>query len=463
MTKKTLSELKKTYPEFYYKSFGYKDDGAGNLAISFVFKAGDILFKPKITIKNIDSATFLSLSKKTIDNLVFNLGMIELFSYWKAFCSPKIIVEAGYLDKKQINWWKDILINGMGQYFFENKIDFTKKNFLEITCNATRIAYPTSGLIKGSDILLPIGGGKDSAVSIEISKKTGHHISCLVLNPTKNSLKMIKTGNIESAIVCKRTIEKKLLQMNREGFLNGHTPFVGYLSFLSVLCAVIFNKRYVVFSNEKSSNEGNVIFKGKEINHQYSKTFDFEKKFKDYSKKYLASEIEYFSLLRPLYEIQIARIFSKNPQYFNIFLSCNEAQKTYSGTRKKLGKWCGNCSKCLFVFIILSPFLSKQDMLSIFKKDLFEDKKLIKTIQELTDEKKVKPLECVGTRNESVMGLYLNWKINNALGKKQPELLSYFEKNILPKYPNIEDKADKILKNWDKNNFVPEKWKEYFA
>jgi len=463
MTKKTLSELKKTYPEFYYKSFGYKDDGTGNLIISFVFKAGDILFKPKITIRNLDSAAFSNINKKTIDNLVFNLGLIELFSYWKAFCSPKIIIEAGYLDKKQINWWKDILINGMGQYFFENKIDFTKKNFLEITCNATKIAYPISGLIKSSDILLPIGGGKDSAVSIEISKKTGNHVSCLVLNPTKNSLKMIKAGGIKSAIVCKRNMEKKLLQLNREGFLNGHTPFVGYLSFLSALCAVMFNKKYVVFSNEKSSNEGNTIFKNKEINHQYSKTFDFEKKLRDYSKKYLASEIEYFSLLRPLYEIQIARIFSKNPQYFNIFLSCNESQKTYSGTRKKLGKWCGNCSKCLFVFIILSPFLSKQDILSIFKKDLFEDKKLIKTIQELTDEKKVKPLECVGTRNESVIGLYLNWKINNALGKKQPELLSYFEKNILPKYPNIEDKAEKILKNWDKNNFVPEKWREYFT
>lgn len=459
-TKHTATELRKEYPEFYYESFNYKEE-AGNLKISFVFKSNDIVFRPKIIIENINHSTYLALDKKVIDNLVFNLGMIELFSYWKIFCSPKIIVNAGYLDKRQIEWWKDLLLNGMGQYFFENKIDFTKNNFITISCNSEKKDYTISGFITSNGILLPIGGGKDSAVSIEISKKTGNNITCLTLNPTKNATKMIKVSGLDSGIVCKRKIEEKLLELNRKGYLNGHTPFVGYLSFLSVLCATIFDKKYIVFSNEKSSNEGNTIFKEREINHQYSKTFDFEKKFRNYSQKYLSSEIEYLSLLRPLYEIQIARLFSKNPQYFDIFLSCNESQKTYSGTKQKLGNWCGECSKCLFVFIILSPFLSKQEIMDIFKKDMFEDKGLIGILQELIDEKKVKPLECVGTRNESIAGLYLNWKINNALNKKQPELLAYFEKKVLPSQPNIDKEVDKILNNWDKNNFVPENWKKY--
>ncbi|MCK9578270.1 hypothetical protein M0R01_02130 [bacterium] len=460
--KKTITELRKEYPEFHYESFSYKEN-SNNLKISFVFRCNNIIFKPKIVIEDLDYSIFCLLDKKVLDNLIFHLGIIELFSYWKAFCSPKIIISAGYLDKWQINWWKDLLINGMGQYFFENKIDFTKDKFIEFLCTAKREEYPVSGFIKGKAIILPIGGGKDSATSIEIAKKTKQEISCLVLNPIRNTTKMVKTGGINNKIICRRKIEEKLLELNRDGYLNGHTPFVGYLSFLSILCAVLFNKKYIVFSNEKSSNEGNTIFKDREINHQYSKTFDFEKKFRAYSQKYLSTEVEYFSLLRPLYEIQIARLFSKNPQYFNIFLSCNEAQKTYSGTREKLGNWCGNCSKCLFVYIILSPFLSKKEILEIFKKDMFEDKGLIKTLQELTDEKKVKPLECVGTRNESIAGLYLSWKINNALNKKQPKLLEYFEKNILPNHKNIEEETKKILENWDKNNFVPEEWKKYLA
>jgi len=459
--KKSTSELRKKYPEFCYESFDYKED-SGKLKISFVFTAGEIIFKPKVTIENLDLDNFFDIDERVINNLVFNLGIIELFSYWKAFCSPKIVIKAGYLDKWQINWWKDLLMNGMGQYFFENKIDFTKSSFIEIICESKKSEYPTSKLITSEDILLPIGGGKDSAVSLEITKKIGKKVTCLVLNPTKNATKMIKVGGLGNEIICKRKIEEKLLELNREGYLNGHTPFVGYLSFLSTLCAVLFNKKYVILSNEKSSNEGNTIFKEKEINHQYSKTFDFEKKFRAYAQKYFSPDLEYFSLLRPLYEIQIARMFSKNPQYFNVFLSCNESQKTYSGTREKLGDWCGSCSKCLFVYIILSPFLKKQELLSIFNKDLFEDKELIKILQELTDEKKVKPLECVGTRNESIVGLYLSWKINNALGKKQPELLVYFEKKIMPNYKNLENEVEKILNNWDKNNFVPEAWKKYF-
>lgn len=459
--KKKLAEIRKDYPEFVYESFEYKEDN-GKMKISFVFTAGKITFKPKIIIENLDLDNFFNLDERVINNLVFNLGMIELFSYWKVFCSSKIIIKAGYLDKGQLNWWHDLLMNGMGQYFFENKIDFTKNNFIAIVCQSEKTEVPITKLISSEKIILPIGGGKDSAVSIEITRKTNKKINCLVLNPIKSVVKMIKAGNLNGTIICQRKIEEKLLELNRTGYLNGHTPFVGYLSFLSVLCSVLFNGKYIVFSNEKSSNEGNVIFQGKEINHQYSKTFDFEKKFRLYTKKYLASEIEYFSLLRPLYEIQIARIFSKNPQYFNIFLSCNESQKTYSGTKEKLGHWCGACSKCLFVYIILSPFLSKQIIQSIFNKDLFKDKNLLPILQELVDEKKVKPLECVGTRKETIAGLYLNWKIYNALNQKQPELLAYFEKKIMPNYKNLEDETDKILNNWDKNNFVPETWKQYF-
>jgi len=58
----------------------------------------------------------------SFDNLVFNLGLIELLSYWKATCSREIEVQTHNLDKDQINWWKDLIFEGMGQFFYENKI-----------------------------------------------------------------------------------------------------------------------------------------------------------------------------------------------------------------------------------------------------------------------------------------------------------------------------------------------------
>lgn len=460
--KKTFSELRKDYPVFCYESFDFKIK-ENKLTVSFLFSAGDLIFSPKVIIEG-DSLIKISKSNfEPLTNLILNLGMIELMSYWKAFCSPKIIIKAGYFNAQQIEWWKDLLLNGMGQYFYENKIDFTKSNFIDFVVESEKKDYSLFALsFKKEEILLPIGGGKDSATSIEICKKTGKKITPFALNINKNIKDMIKAGSLSAPIICKRKIEESLLQLNRDGYLNGHTPFVAYLSFLGLLSSALFNKKYFILSNENSSNEGNVIFKGKEINHQYSKTFSFEKKFRSYSAKYLiSSNFEYFSLLRPLYELQIARIFSKNSQYFKVFLSCNEAQKTYSGTRERTGSWCGECSKCLFVYIVLAPFLSKKELFFIFGKDLFNDKNLISIMTELVDEKKVKPLECVGTKKECLIALYLSWKNNFLLRQKQPELLANFEKKILPNYKNLEKEIDRILNNWDKNNFVPENWKQF--
>jgi len=63
-------------------------------------------------------------------------------------------------------------------------------------------------------------------------------------------------------------------------------------------------------------------------------------------------------------------------------------------------KWCGECPKCLFVFISLAAFLPKAEVLDIFGKNLFEDKNLIPLFEELVGVRNFKPFECVGTKEE---------------------------------------------------------------
>ena len=284
----------------------------------------------------------------------------------------------------------------------------------------------------------------------------------------------MKIGNCDNPIIVERKIDENLLKLNRKGFLNGHTPFSAYLAFLSVLCAVLFNYKSIAFSNERSSNEGNLKYLGKIINHQYSKSFDFEKKFRYYSKKYLAKNVEYFSFLRPLYEIQIGKIFSKYPQYFNAFLSCNEAYKTYSGRKKPINpeqiasrlygarKWCGRCPKCLFVFTALYLFIEESELLKIFRKNLFEDKKLLTLMLELIGERKFKPFECVGTKKESRIAFYLSWKkYRERFSVKLPFLLKYFEEKILNSLPRrILSDSERFLRGWSNQHNLPEKFEK---
>jgi len=435
--------LRKKYPKFIYRSFSYKIS-KNNLEIFFDFElCPGIFFKPKIKIKNADVKKIKRAGESALNNFAFSLGLIEMISYWKAACPPEIEIKAGSLNTGQIKWWKGLIREGMGQFFYENKINFKKPGFLKI--KSTGPKWQGAGNLKlKNEYLVPIGGGKDSAVTLERLKKKGKKVHCFSLNPTIAAQNIIKIGKCKKPIIAERKMDKKLLELNRKGFLNGHTPFSALLAFLCSLTAAVSGIKYIALSNERSSNEGNVRYLGKIINHQYSKSSDFEKKFRRYSKKYLAKDIEYFSYLRPFWEIQIARLFSNIPKYFPVFLSCNEAYKTDSGRKKPTKKWCGKCPKCLFVFLCLYPFVCEKELIKIFGKNLFKDRRLLPIMQELAGERKFKPFECVGTKKESLIGLYLSWKKEKDK-KKPPFLLNYFEKKILPKYKNLERESKKIF------------------
>jgi len=417
--------LRKKYPKFIFESFDFKLKPKG-LKISFDFKIEpDIKFHPKILIEGIKQKEVKRVGERALGNLIFNLGLIEILSYWKSTCSPEIEILAGSLTKEQIKWWKNLILKGMGQFFYENKIDFRKK-FIKIEAKGEKREIFKKNL-DPDKILVPVGGGKDSVVTIEYLKMMGKKMILFSLNPQTPHKKVIKISKIKEKVFVKRKIDKKLLELNKKGFLNGHTPFTAYLSFLSVLVACLKGCKFIAFSNERSAEEGNLKYLGRIINHQYSKTKDFERKFREYTKKYLAKKLEYFSLLRDLYEIEISALFSQFPQYFDAFLSCNEAFKTYSGKKRPIKKWCGKCPKCLFVFTCLYPFIGNR-IIKIFKKNLFEKKSLLPLMLQLIGKRKFKPFECVGTKKESFLAFKMSlerWKKEN---QKLPFLLKVFEK-----------------------------------
>jgi len=322
MTKFKFQNLRKKYSKFIYEKYSYKISD-NNLEIVFYFKIEpDIIFQPKIIIdlSKSDLKKWRSDLQK-LDNLIFHLGLMEIPSYWKATCSPLIEIKAGYLNKKQIDWWKDLIINGMGQFFFENKIDWRGKNFLKINSRRTVLINSTrTVLVKLKDrYLVPFAGGRDSIVTLEELRAQKKEIALFTVNPIEKIQEVVKVSGIKKQIIVRRLIDKKLLDLNKKGYLNGHTPFTSLLSFISVLCAVIFDYKNIAFSNEKSANEGNIKYLGKIINHQWAKSSEFEKMFKYYCKKYLARNINYFSLTRKYGELEISKILTKFPKYFPVF------------------------------------------------------------------------------------------------------------------------------------------------
>ena len=435
---KKIDSITKQFPEFRYQNYSW-NVSKNNLIINFVFVVSDIIFSPQIIIENIDIEQFNKLDKKAIDNLVFHLGLAEIPSYWKAFCSPLITITAGYLSADQISWWKKLLISGMGQFYYENKINFKKRNFLDIKVvdktNKARLA-----MAKGGKTLIPLGGGKDSSVTLEIlSQKLTTGV--FVLNETKAQKDVFLRSNCNNVIRVKRIIDPKLLELNTQGFLNGHTPFSSVIAFLSITASYLFGYKHVALSNEASSEEGNVEYFGSKINHQYSKSLEFEKDFQSYNNKYL-SNIVYFSFLRPLLDVQISELFSTMDKYFEVFRSCNLGQKNDT--------WCGNCSKCLSTYILLYPFVDTNKIINLFGNDLFKSERLLTILKDLVVDHRVKPFECVGTREE--LKICLVYIIHN-YKERLPLLLNWFKNNTPTKFD--ETRLDKLLKSNANSSNLP--------
>ena len=415
----TLDELRSRYPVFRYESFQL-DRSSSRITARFKFSIPpDISFAPEVIFEPVHEG-WHSVAEEPLKNAIFNLGLIESFSYWKATASPTIEVQAGHLSSEQAAWWEDLLLNGMGEFFYRNQVDFTPKDFVKI------VSKPDGQFLRAYNgplpprSLLTIGGGRDSALAAGLLKRAGHEFTCMMLNPSSAARNIARQVTASDPVIVRRTICLELLELNRRGYLNGHTPFSAYLAFLGSVCLLLHGYSNLIVANERSSDEGNVHYRGRDINHQYSKSFRFERQFDDYLRKFLASDARYFSLVRPLYELQIGRLFSSLPEFFEVFKSCN---------RNRSDSWCGQCPKCASVFLTMYPFVETSTLTKIFGHDLFFSDETVPILRELAGFE-VKPFECVATIGEitAALALAIRKLKNNA--ESLPPVLQYAARYI---------------------------------
>ncbi len=432
------------YKTFIYEAYNY-DILDSSIEITYHFTIdGLISFHPtwSIPLKEI-----FAYSKEKVEQLIFSLGMVELISYWKTVASKKLVIACGYLNEEQISWWKKLYFHGLGEFFYLNNITCTQEDFMEITCEKEEnfpITSPVDSLdCDVSKVMIPVGGGKDSTVSIEVLANSEYQRYCYIINPRKATLETVETaGLMEGTLFAKRRLDQNLLELNRRGFLNGHTPFSAIVAFSSVLTAYVNGISYVALSNESSANESTV--EGSSVNHQYSKSFEFEQDFREYEAAYIQTKVSYFSFLRPLSELQIAHIFSSLEKYYSVFKSCNVGSKT--------DIWCGHCSKCLFVYIIMSPFISREDLISIFGHDLLNDETLLLDFEKLTGLLPEKPFECVGSRDEVCTALSSTLSQYEESFENLPYLLQHFVNKVDYKQFNMAN----YQSHFEQEHYLPE-------
>jgi hypothetical protein len=401
------------FQRFIFSSYHF--DESSKQAV-FTYSLDDkIQFEERYTF----DFTFADYDQAALDRALQNLFFMAGVSYYKMYLPPEIITKNGQLNTEDAKFFREVYQKGLGEFFYTNRLD--PRTEIPFVANAED---ETAVSVHGSSPhgqLVALGGGKDSLVSVEFLRDLPN-VATWSLGHRQQLEPLVEKVGLPHMWV-DRQLDKKIGELNQKDALNGHVPISAILACVGTVVAILSGRSDVVVSNEYSANEPNLTYQGIPINHQYSKSQDFEEQYQNLLKRHFDTTQHYYSFLRPLSDLHIAELFVKRGflrKYQDVFSSCNRAFTQHSDRMF----WCGECPKCAFTFLALSPFTEQKNLESIFGKNMFTDPQLEQTYRELLGIQGDKPLECVGEIKEAQSALKMAQETH-------PELKKY--KISLPK------------------------------
>ncbi len=371
-------------------ALGYQLSGGSGPAIDFTetlrFPAG--------------AAEFSGERREAFLAILRLLHAVAGVSYFKAAAPPTVELGAHPFTAAELDYVSAVYRHGLREFAYRNDLPAvleTRFTAGDAEPAPAADAPDASWFSIDAPPLVPCGGGKDSIVSTEAMIRAGRNPVAFAVNPNH-----IITGVVEAAglelISVTRTLDRRLFQLNRQGAYNGHVPVTAVNSLLAVATSIRHGLGPVVMSNESSASSPNLYWQGEPVNHQWSKGAAAEQALQAALRSRLGVSGLYFSLLRHLNELQIARLFAATTAYDGVLTSCNNA---YTIDRPATERWCGHCPKCRFVFLALAPFAELDRLVAIFGADLLRDESQLPGYRELLGIGSFKPFECVGEIPES--------------------------------------------------------------
>jgi hypothetical protein len=392
-----LRRLREEYPVFRIED-ARAVPGPTGVRLEFAFAAGALRFRPAVEFTGLLPDEAGRVATVTARRMVRALAIIEAFSYWKALCSPVIEVALPAPDDAELDWWQAFWPGAMGEFFYRNQIDYTAPGFLAIRGRAGADGPGEDvpgGTVSAGPPLVLFSGGKDSlALARVVSASSGTKpVDFFLYNPGERLRGL--AGSLASGgrlVEVRRAILPELLALNAAGHPNGHTPFSAYLAFAAMLAGYLRGNGPVMAGNSRSDDEPNVrSYLGRPVNHQWTKSYEFEAAARSYRDRWLPGAPGYSSPLRPLYEVQIIASLAGDVDAYLRTVSCNQARG---------GGWCRSCAKCAWVFLATAALFGHDLAIRKTGGDMFADPALSGVYQEMAGLTGVKPFECTGSEDE---------------------------------------------------------------
>jgi len=329
--------------------------------------------------------------RERVDGILALLHWTAGVSYYKAAVPPS--VECEPVPPGVAKMLEAIYSEGLGEFAFTNELGALPQPAFPVREGAVSGPAPR----RDDRILVPIGGGKDSAVALEMVRQSGRELSLFSVGDAGPIARTAAVAGLPHLIV-RRRLDPVLGELNRAGALNGHVPITAIVSCVAILTAALHGFDAVAMANERSASRGNVNWGGIDVNHQFSKSIRAERLMRTALEE-LGVDVDWFSILRPASELAIARAFTRLTDYHQAFSSCNTNFRLDGSVPSH--RWCCDCPKCRFVFLVMAPFSEPAHMREIFGRDMLEDESQFEGFALLTATGGIKPFECVGEEEES--------------------------------------------------------------
>lgn len=384
------------------RSFRYRDWAlnatSGQVTLRYALDAPDQTIEFSELVHLPGDITGLPTPRRgALDACLRLLWLTAGVSYYKAAAPLQVVVEGPPLTTGELSWCRELYTQGLAEFGFQNSLDLRNRpQWPDPSTDPPRPAG--SGLQLSPTALVPVGGGKDSAVTVELLRQAGVDQLLFSVNDNPAILRMVDAAGLPH-VIARRLLDPRLTELNASGAFNGHIPITAVVSLIALATALISGCSAVVMSNERSASVGNLSWEGSPVNHQWSKGFAAERALAGLVAAEVSPELTYFSVLRPLSELSILRAFSAMRQYHPVFTSCNVAFRI-DEARRSAG-WCANCAKCRFVFLGLAPWLGPTELTAIVGANLLEDLQQVDGFLALLGIGADKPFECVGEIEES--------------------------------------------------------------
>jgi hypothetical protein len=321
-------------------------------------------------------------------------------SYYKAGAARQIDLGRTPIGSKGRALLEAALREGLGEFAYTNDLSLDDV----VIAGGTELVR-AEGRFDALRVLVPFGGGIDSVVTTSQLSPELDQTLFVVSPPQGRFAPLEATAECTGLEILRatRSLDPQILSPD-PSFFRGHVPVTAMFTLLAAIAAAATERGGVVMSNEYSSSAANLRWNDLDVNHQWSKSYDAEILMSDAIDESVGGGLVVASFLRDRSEVWVADVFSHLTKYHHVFRSCNRAFSQEA--EQRLDTWCGECDKCLFINLMLAPYLSRAELRDIFQHEPLSDPARHEQLRVLVGAgTSFKPFECVGDPDESAVAL----------------------------------------------------------